>query len=74
MVHPLLEYGCVLIESAKRKYVSQLDKLQNRALHLIDYNYGDSLRPTLKDIMCDWGIEVLAHSYRRRHHLLGTGH
>ena len=47
--------------------MSQLDKLQNRVLLFIDYNYDDSLRPTVKDIMCEWDIEDLAH--RRRHQL-----
>ena len=63
MVCVLLEYDNFVIESAKQKHVSQLDKLQNSSL---DYNYSDTLCPAVKGVMYECGFEDLAH--RRRHH------
>ena len=43
MVRPLLWYGDPILDSAKRKYEPKLDKLHDRALSMIDFNYSDSL-------------------------------
>ena len=66
----LMEYGDFLVDCAKRdlETVNKLDKIQERALKMIAYQYGDPLRPTIRTLMQTYHIDDL--SKRRCKHLL----
>ena len=58
MVLPLIRIW--ILFSAKRETVNKLDKIQERALKMIAYQYGDPLRPTIRTLMQTYHIEDLS--------------
>ena len=63
-----MEYGDFLVDSAKGETVNKLDKIQERALKMIAYQYRDPLRPIIRTLMQMYHIEDLSKRWCK--HLL----
>ena len=66
LVCPHLEYCDFLIDSSLKKHIDKFDKVQKRALRII--NYGRGANKTYTDTMREYDIEKLYN--RRKEHLL----
>ena len=53
MVLPLMEYRDFLVDTAKRDTINKVDKILERALKVIDNQYGNPFRPTIRTLMPD---------------------
>ena len=66
LVRPHLEYCDFLVDSSLKKHVDKFDKVQKRALRII--NYGRGIQNTYEETMREYDVQKLCT--RRKEHLL----